>query len=65
MKKLKDMYLKLKEETAAVSIMDMAPIAIAFVVITIVIAVGGLIVQQLHTDQVGNSSAANITAKGL
>ena len=65
MRTLKAMYKKFKEDNAAIAIGDLAPIAIAFVVIVIVIAVGSIVVQELNDDQVAGTAARNATEKGL
>ena len=65
MGKLKDIYLDFRKETAAIAIGDLAPIAIAFVVVIIVLTVGALVITEMHADQVQNSSAFNVTREGI
>ena len=65
MRTLKQMYADFRKETAAIAIGDLAPIAIAFVVVIIVIAVGSIVVQELFDDQTANTAAYNATSEGL
>ncbi len=66
-KKFSEIREDLKDETAQVSFADLSPIAIGFVVIAIVIAVGAIVLQELQgglAEQTANSSAFNITQQG-
>ena len=47
------------------SLQDMAPIAIAFVVIAVVLGVGATILASIQSDQTENGSAYNASANGL
>ncbi len=46
-------------------VQDLAPIAIAFVVVSIVIGVGADVVDDIQDDQKGNTTAWNASQNGL
>ena len=46
-------------------VQDLAPIAIAFVVVSIVIGVGADVVDDIQDDQTGNTTAWNASQNGL
>ncbi len=47
------------------SLQDMAPIAVSFVVIAIILGIGATILASIQTDQTENGSAYNSSANGL
>ena len=47
------------------NINDMVPFVLAFIVVVIVVALGGSILGTFQSTQVANSAAANVTAQGL
>ncbi len=63
--KFNDVKESLKNETGQISFSDLSPIAVGFVVIAIVIAVGAIVLQELQDDQAAGTGAANATIDGL
>ena len=47
------------------SLQDMAPIAVAFVVIAIVLGIGATVLASVQADQTENGTAYNASASGL
>jgi hypothetical protein len=54
----------MKKETCEFTLQDLVPIAIVFVVVTIVLSYGASILASVKTGQTANSYAANITDQG-
>ena len=63
--KFSELKEQFKDETAAIGFGDLAPIAIGFVVIVIIIAVGAIVLSELQSDQTTDDAAWNATGDGL
>ena len=66
--KFSELKEQFKDETAAIGFGDLAPIAIGFVVIVIIIAVGAIVVSELRgglDNTEINGTAYNVTGDGL
>lgn len=55
----------LKQKKGAMTLSDLAPVAIAFVFVAVVIGVGATVLADIQADQTVSSTAYNATGEGL
>ena len=55
----------MQNKKGAMSLSDLAPVAIAFVFVAVVLGVGATVLSDIKADQTASSTAANATQEGL